>query len=71
MSERDPAAARFAVTQAARLASVALVLVGILINVGRLAILPPAAGIILIVAGLAGTFVVPLLLARRWRTPPK
>ena len=60
---------RWAVIQAVRLGGVALVLVGILI---RYAVIPaPAAvGFVLMAVGLIDVFLVPTLLARRWRTPP-
>ena len=74
MTEPDPAAGRFAVIQLLRLSGVAMVLVGLLIAAGRtelLAGVPDAVGYALIAGGLADFFVVPTLLARRWRTPPE
>lgn len=69
MTERDPAAARFAVIQIMRLAGVAMVVLGMLAATGRLSQLPEWAGYLLLVIGLADVFVMPTLLARRWRSP--
>jgi uncharacterized membrane protein HdeD (DUF308 family) len=74
VSGRDPAAARFAVIQVLRLSGVALVILGLVIVAGpsqRLSGLPDWVGYILLIAGLADVFVVPTLLARRWRSPPE
>ncbi|HUQ13575.1 MAG TPA: hypothetical protein VM055_04790 [Novosphingobium sp.] len=74
MTQPDPAAGRFAVIQVLRLSGVAMVLVGLLIVAGRsdmLAGIPDAVGYALIAVGLADFFIVPTLLARRWRTPPE
>lgn len=74
MSGRDPAVARFAAIQLVRLSGVALVVGGLLIQAGRfpwLAELPPELGYLLIALGLVEVFVLPFVLARRWRTPPQ
>ena len=64
----DQARSRFFVIGMLRLAGVFMVLAGILMLRG---IIPGEwAGYILIAIGLADTFVVPQLLARKWRTPP-
>jgi len=59
---------RWAVIQAVRLGGVAMVLVGIL---NRYAVIPAptAVGLMLMAVGLIDVFLVPTLLARRWRTP--
>lgn len=72
MSEPDPAKGRFVVMQLVRLSGVVLVLFGILLQARRIEALrdvPPAAGYILIVIGLVEVFALPLVLARRWRSP--
>jgi len=72
MSEPDPAAARFMIIQIVRLSGVALVLLGLAIQSGRVAALdgiPAVVGYVLIAVGLIDTFVAPAVLARRWRTP--
>ena len=60
---------RWAVIQALRLGGVALVLVGILIRYEVIPA-PMAVGFVLMAIGLIDVFLVPMLLARRWRTPP-
>ncbi|MBW8783303.1 MAG: hypothetical protein JF593_01475 [Novosphingobium sp.] len=64
----DPARARFFVLQAVRAAGVAQVILGLLITQGQLA-WPEAIGWVLIANGMADVFIVPMLLAKRWRTP--
>jgi uncharacterized membrane protein HdeD (DUF308 family) len=71
MSERDPAVARWAVIQLARAGGVALVLIGVLIVARRtpaFAVVPEWLGYLLIVGGLIDVFLIPTLLARRWRS---
>jgi uncharacterized membrane protein HdeD (DUF308 family) len=72
MSGRDPAVARWAAIQLVRFLGVACVLVGILIvarRVATLSFLPDWLGYVLIASGLIDVFLVPTLLARRWRSP--
>jgi len=64
----DVARARWMVINVVRLAGVVMVVVGIL-GVEQVFEYPPIAGYILIGAGLLDIFLVPLLLARKWRTP--
>jgi len=64
----DPAQSRYFAIVAVRFASVALILLGILV-VRRVLELPETLGYVLLVAGLAGFFVMPAVLARRWRSP--
>lgn len=68
MTDDDRARNRYFVIQAARIAGVAIVLLGLLIVRGKFEV-DPVAGYVLIIAGLADVFAVPLVLARRWRTP--
>ena len=71
MSGRDPAAARFAAIQLVRLGGVAMVLVGLLIEAGRIGALagvPGWVGYGLAAIGLVEVFLLPRLLARRWRS---
>jgi hypothetical protein len=65
----DPAKARFFVIQALRLSGVVLVLVGLAIVNGAIA-LPEIVGYVLVAAGIGDAFIAPVLLARRWKTPP-
>jgi hypothetical protein len=65
----DPAMARFLVIQLARLSGVALAVFGLLVLAGRVD-LPRMAGLALTLLGMADALVAPLLLARRWKSPP-
>lgn len=65
----DPAKARFVVIQLARWTGVAMLLLGLLAIQGKLD-LPPVAGYALAAIGLIDAFIVPILLARRWKSPP-
>lgn len=70
MSQKDPAAGRFAAIQITRLIGVGCVALGILIATDRiLPDLPDWAGYILIANGLVDVFVIPPILIRKWRTP--
>ena len=61
---------RWLVINLVRVAGVAIVLVGLLVV--RQVIPEPAwAGYTILAVGLADVFLVPLLLARKWRTPPE
>lgn len=64
----DAARDRWMIIQAVRLGGAVLILVGILI---RYEVIPAPlwAGIVLMLAGLVDFFLLPTLLARRWRTP--
>jgi hypothetical protein len=66
----DDARTRFFVIGATRLIGVVIVLAGILGLKGRLPI-PDVAGYAFIAFGLFDVFAVPLILARKWRTPPE
>lgn len=71
-SARDPAAARLAILQTLRLSGAVLVVLGMLTIARRaewLAGVPVVAGYLMAGIGLAEFFVVPLVLARRWRSP--
>jgi hypothetical protein len=61
---------RWMVINLTRLVGVAMVLVGMLAVAGRIGI-PPVAGYGFIAFGLFDVFWVPLILARKWRTPPE
>lgn len=66
---RDPAFARFMVMNAVRVTGVVLVLLGMLAVSDRIG-LPREAGYVLLVVGVVEIFVMPQILARKWRTPP-
>lgn len=67
-STEDRAKARYFTISLLRLAGVGLVLASLLILNGVIA-LPPLAGWIGLAAGLIDVFIVPQMLARRWKTP--
>lgn len=64
----DPAKAHFFAIQLTRWSGVGLALLGMLVLSRRLA-WPEAAGYVLLALGLAEVFVLPTVLARRWKTP--
>ncbi len=67
---QDPAKGRFIVIQLIRLSGIALVMFGLAITAGRTP-LPAPLGIVLVLGGLFEVLVLPLLLARRWKSPPE
>ncbi|WP_095012785.1 hypothetical protein [Tsuneonella mangrovi] len=66
----DKARARFFAINAIRVSGVALVVIGLLVNEGVID-LPKMVAYVFIPLGLFDTFVMPQVLARRWRTPPE
>lgn len=71
MAEQDAQARnRWLVITLLRLAGVAMVVFGLLIVQGVFDA-NPLIGYALLVIGLVDAFVMPLVLARKWRTPPK
>ena len=72
MNEDDEALARnrYMIIQMLRIFGVAMVIGGILIVRGKIA-LDPMIGYVFIVVGLLDAFGTPLFLARQWRTPPE
>mgnify|MGYP006151217739 FL=1 len=60
---------RFVVINVIRLSGAALILIGILIVNGSID-LPRVVGYVFIPLGLVEVFLMPLVLARKWRTPP-
>ncbi|MBS0502715.1 MAG: hypothetical protein JSS55_02730 [Proteobacteria bacterium] len=65
----DPARKRFLAISLLRLSGAVLVMFGLVIAAGRFESLPRLAGIVMVVVGALDFALVPLLLARRWRTP--
>lgn len=65
----DPARARFAIINAIRAAGMALVVLGVLVLNYKID-LPQTVGWVFLLVGLIDVFVVPQVLARKWRTPP-
>lgn len=71
MSEpKDPAKARFFAITLIRWTGVALVLLGLLIGSGRIA-LPAPVGIIFVIFGLFDALFMPTILARKWKSQAK
>ena len=68
MAQSDPAAARFWALQAIRLSGVVLGILGALI-LARIVDLPPVAGYLFLLVGALDVFVIPLMLARKWKSP--
>jgi hypothetical protein len=64
----DPARARLLTIHVMRWSGVALVVSGLLVLTGRIAF-PKEIAYVLLIVGLAGTLVMPTVLARRWRSP--
>ncbi len=72
--QSDPAKARFFTIQAVRLFGVACVVAGLLHIAGRIPLLgevPRWVGYLLLANGLFDVFVVPHMMAKRWRSPPQ
>ncbi len=70
-AQRDPAVARFAILQLVRLSGAVLLLLGVVLLSGKVAWLPrlpDVIGYVLIGVGMIEFFVVPLILAKRWRS---
>lgn len=67
MEGTDPAARRFWLLQAVRLSGIGLAALGALIVAGRIA-LPSALGMVLIVTGAFEVFLLPAIIARRWKS---
>ena len=64
---KDPAKARWLAMAAVRWAGVALVVLGLLVQTGRIA-LPPGVGVLFLLVGLFEAFVMPSILARKWKS---
>ncbi len=61
---------RFIIIQIVRWSGVGLTLLGLMVMGGRLH-WPAALGMALALIGIFEAMIVPVLLARRWRTPPE
>ena len=66
----DPALGRWIIIQLVRLSGIALVVIGTLGMAGKIA-MPPLAAFAIASAGLIDAAIFPILLARKWRTPPE
>lgn len=70
MSQPDPARQRFIALQMLRLSGAVFALLGLLVVAKRID-MPLVAGYVFLVVGFLDLFVVPLLLAKRWKSPPQ
>lgn len=68
MDQHDPAKARFLTIQAIRLSGVVMGVLGALV-LGGILPLPELAGYIFLALGVFDIFILPIILAKRWRTP--
>ena len=68
MTDPDPARQRFMVMQLIRASGGALALLGLLIVAGKTA-MPVAAGYALLLVGAVDLLVMPIILAKRWKSP--
>lgn len=68
MAQPDPAANRFWIMQAMRFSGMVLAIFGALI-LGQIIDLPQFVGAIFLVLGAVDFFIVPIVLAKRWKTP--
>lgn len=66
----DPAKTRFLILTAIRFGGVILALAGAAILSGKVD-LPREAGMVLLVIGAIDVLLIPPLLLRRWKTPPR
>ncbi|MFC0588489.1 hypothetical protein ACFFF7_03595 [Novosphingobium aquiterrae] len=70
MTNPDPARQRFIVLQLMRLSGAFFALLGLLV-IARKVDMPVVAGYVFLLVGFVDLFVVPLLLAKRWKSPPQ
>ena len=66
----DPSRTRFMVIQMIRITGLVLAILGVAILAGKIA-LPESAGIVLVFIGFFEVIVIPIVLARRWKSPPR
>lgn len=66
-TDHDPAKARFLTIQAVRLSGVVTAVLGALV-LGGILPLPEIAGYMLVALGVAEIFILPIVLAKRWRS---
>ncbi len=67
-TSHDPAKARFFTIQAVRLSGVVFAVLGALV-LGRILELPEFVGYLFLAFGAFDIFILPIMLAKRWRTP--
>ncbi|MEP6868668.1 MAG: hypothetical protein ABJA20_09135 [Novosphingobium sp.] len=67
-TQPDPAKARFAALTLMRFSGAALIMLGLGVQVGKVD-LPMVTGPILAFVGMFDMFIMPVILAKRWKTP--
>ena len=67
----DPARKRFTILAIARLAGALLIMAGLIVTNRAYTVVPPVAGYGMLALGLALFAFVPIMLARRWKSPPE
>jgi hypothetical protein len=67
----DLAKQRFFVLQAIRLSGAVIALLALLVIAGKIDLLPQWAGAVLLVLALIEMLIVPPILARAWKSPPR
>ncbi len=70
MNDDDAARKRFFAITAIRLIGIGLILTGLVIMLGKTN-MPEWVGYLLTLAGAFDALIAPILLARRWKSPPK
>ena len=70
LSPEQQAKQRFMILTAIRFSGVAMALAGVAIVAGKIA-LPAVAGYVLIAIGALDSMLMPLVLLRAWKSPPK
>lgn len=66
----DPAFGRWMIIQLVRLSGVALVLIGVMGMTGLIA-MPPLAAFLIASVGLIDASILPIFLARKWKSPER
>lgn len=69
MTQKDTARQRFIAVQLIRITGVAMAVFGLVTIAGRTS-LPLVGGYVLFAVGLFDALAMPLILARRWKSPP-
>jgi hypothetical protein len=64
----DPAKARFMILNLVRVTGMTLALLGLAIVAGKVSV-PREVGYVFFVVGLLDAMIVPIILARKWKTP--
>ncbi|MEZ5743399.1 MAG: hypothetical protein R3D89_06650 [Sphingomonadaceae bacterium] len=66
----DKARGRWMVLQFLRLSGFAILILGLAVGLGKTS-LPVELGYLLVIVGFFDAFVIPIILAKRWKSPPQ